>query len=242
MLSQPKKRTLQILLAMLVASLGVVFIRNLIDFPVYYRAGQSLLNGRTDLYAADFALGQVMDYRYPPFFLLIFAPLWLLPYKFAAYLWYLLGVLQIYGCLLILKNLLQLCPIFHHYFALWQRSSSSHFSALCRALFRLEKSRLKGGHLHGFSDNHKTYARISLALFFAEKALEIFSSCRRLLIAIESCAGSFFRLSKKHRVAEDLDSTCSLESGISRVQWTNQSIFQRAIVAKFHDRRLSTTR
>lgn len=107
MLSQPKKRTLQILLAMLVASLGVVFIRNLIDFPVYYRAGQSLLNGRTDLYAADFALGQVMDYRYPPFFLLIFAPLWLLPYKFAAYLWYLLGVLQIYGCLLILKNLLQ---------------------------------------------------------------------------------------------------------------------------------------
>jgi hypothetical protein len=92
--------------AILFAMLGLVFIRNLIDFPVYYAAGQSLLKGRTDLYAADFALGKVMDYRYPPFFILIFAPLWLLPYKVAAYLWYLLSILQITGIIFLLRNLL----------------------------------------------------------------------------------------------------------------------------------------
>ena len=82
-------------LALLVALAGLAFISNLIDFPVYYAAGQSLLGGRTDLYAPDFALGRVMDYRYPPFFLLAFWPLWLLPYKVAAYLWYVGSVAEI---------------------------------------------------------------------------------------------------------------------------------------------------
>src|ERR1043165_9847486 len=84
-------------LSLLVAFAGFAFIRNLIDFPVYYAAGQSLCSGRTDLYAPDFELGRVMDYRYPPFFLLAFWPLWLLPYKVAAYLWYLLGAAEIAG-------------------------------------------------------------------------------------------------------------------------------------------------
>ncbi|HST19675.1 MAG TPA: glycosyltransferase family 87 protein [Blastocatellia bacterium] len=87
-----------------IALLGFVFIRNLIDFPVYYSAGQSLLNGRTDLYSPDFAQGRVMDYRYPPFFLLALVPLWLLPYKVAAYVWYLTAILQIAGCVFILNR------------------------------------------------------------------------------------------------------------------------------------------
>lgn len=82
----------------LVALAGFIFIRNLIDFPVYYAAGQSLLAGRSDLYAGDFARGRVMDYRYPPFFLLSLAPLWTLSYKLAAYVWYILGILQIAVC------------------------------------------------------------------------------------------------------------------------------------------------
>src|SRR5215467_14359111 len=77
---------------------GFIFIRHLIDFPVYYAAGQSLLAGRTDLYSPDFARGPLMDYRYPPFFLIALTPLWLLPYRIAAYVWYLLGVLEIGGC------------------------------------------------------------------------------------------------------------------------------------------------
>ncbi|MEN3332590.1 MAG: alpha,2-mannosyltransferase [Blastocatellia bacterium] len=92
----PKARFMLLVgLAVLVAFAGFAFIRNLIDFPVYYAAGQSLLSHRTDLYAPDFALGQVMDYRYPPFFLLLFWPLWLLPYKVAAYLWYLFSIAEI---------------------------------------------------------------------------------------------------------------------------------------------------
>lgn len=96
-----------VLLTLAVALSGLVFIRNLIDFPVYYSAGQSLLKGRSDLYAADFALGRVMDYRYPPFFLLVFTPLWLLPYKVAAFLWYLFSVFQIATSVVLLRRLLK---------------------------------------------------------------------------------------------------------------------------------------
>jgi hypothetical protein len=83
---------------------GLLFISRLIDFPVYYAAGRSLISGRTDLYAADFARGPVMDYRYPPFFLVALAPLWRLPYNVAAYLWYLVGICSIAGCVYALKD------------------------------------------------------------------------------------------------------------------------------------------
>jgi len=79
----------------LVAVLGVVFVRNLTDFSVYYAAGRSLLSGRTDLYAPDFARGPVMDYRYLPSFILAFAPLSLVPYRLAAWVWHLLDTLAI---------------------------------------------------------------------------------------------------------------------------------------------------
>jgi alpha-1,2-mannosyltransferase len=79
----------------LFAVLGVVFVRNLTDFSVYYAAGQSLLSGRTDLYAPDFARGVVMDYRYLPFFVVAFIPLWHAPYTLAAWVWHLLDTLSI---------------------------------------------------------------------------------------------------------------------------------------------------
>ena len=96
--------------------LGLLFIRNLIDFPVYYAAGQSLISGRTDLYSPDFALGRVMDYRYPPFFLLALTPLWFLPYTLAAYIWYLLSVLEVVGCVLIVVRVF---PSFRESRILW---------------------------------------------------------------------------------------------------------------------------
>src|SRR5258706_10849975 len=89
------------------ALLGFVFIRNLVRFPVYYAAGRSLLSCRTDLYSPDFALGRVMDYRYPPFFLVALFPLWLLPYSVAAYIWYLLSVIEIAGCVVIVRRAFQ---------------------------------------------------------------------------------------------------------------------------------------
>jgi glycosyl transferase family 87 len=103
-MNKPLRRILIIVFALALAGLGFLFVRNLIDFPVYYAAGQSLLSGRTDLYAPDFALGRVMDYRYPPFFIVALLPLWLLPYSLAAYIWYLLSVIQISGCVLIVSR------------------------------------------------------------------------------------------------------------------------------------------
>lgn len=93
-------------LILLAIFLGFIFIRNLIDFPVYYAAGQSLISGRQDLYAADFALGQVMDYRYPPFFLVALLPFWYLPYPVAAYLWYLFSIAQIFALVFVLQKFL----------------------------------------------------------------------------------------------------------------------------------------
>ncbi|HZM86549.1 MAG TPA: glycosyltransferase family 87 protein [Blastocatellia bacterium] len=100
----PSRIILIVACSILVALLGLIFIRNLIDFPVYYAAGSSLLSGRTDLYAPDYALGRVMDYRYPPFFLVALAPLWRAPYELAAYIWYLLSALEIAGCLVIVNR------------------------------------------------------------------------------------------------------------------------------------------
>jgi glycosyl transferase family 87 len=91
-------------LALILALAGLVFIRNLIDFPVYYAAGRSLIAGRADLYAPDFARGAVMDFRYPPFFLVAFLPLWLLPYSAAAYVWYLFSLVQIGICVCALRR------------------------------------------------------------------------------------------------------------------------------------------
>lgn len=93
-----KKRspTLFILVSFVaIVLLGVVFTRNLIDFPVYYAAGQSLIGGRADLYSPDFALGPVMDYRYPPFFLIVLYPLWLVPYSAAAYIWFTMSAIEV---------------------------------------------------------------------------------------------------------------------------------------------------
>jgi hypothetical protein len=100
--SHPIRLLLILVGSIAVGLLGLLFIRNLIDFPVYYAAGQSLISGRTDLYSPDFALGRVMDYRYPPLFLIALMPLWFLPYTLAAYAWYLLSVLEIIGCVLII--------------------------------------------------------------------------------------------------------------------------------------------
>ncbi len=106
-----RRRTLFIAAAIaLVAALGVVFVRNLTDFSVYYAAGRSLLSGRTDLYAPDFARGVVMDYRYLPLFILTFAPLSLAPYTLAAWVWHLLDTLAIVVAVLSITSLFAHVP------------------------------------------------------------------------------------------------------------------------------------
>ena len=87
----------------LFAVAGFRFIGDLVDFPVYYHAGNSLLEGRTDLYAPDFAINEIMDYRYPSFFLVALIPLWMFPYPVAAYIWFLASVLMVFGCVIFVR-------------------------------------------------------------------------------------------------------------------------------------------
>ncbi|SRR6266571_929506 len=103
-MNKTRRISLVLVCVVAIAILGLFVIRNLIDFPVYYAAGRSLIQGRTDLYSPDFAVGRVMDYRYPPFFLIALFPFWLIPYRVAAYIWYLLSVLEIAGCALIITK------------------------------------------------------------------------------------------------------------------------------------------
>jgi Glycosyltransferase family 87 len=66
-------------------------VNHYVDFPVYWHASNSLLNGRQDLYDPTFVWGgtdALMDYRYPPLFLLMFTPLGMLPYTAAGYVWF----------------------------------------------------------------------------------------------------------------------------------------------------------
>lgn len=56
------------------------------DFAVYYSAGSSLLQGRTDLYSPNFANGPVMDFRYPPGSVLLFLPLALFSFPVSVFL------------------------------------------------------------------------------------------------------------------------------------------------------------
>ena len=78
-----------------------------VDFPVYYYAGQSLLAGRTDIYAPGFSWGFLMDYRYPPLFLLLVCPLSLLSYQVAANIWWWLSLAQIVGCVWFVQKLIR---------------------------------------------------------------------------------------------------------------------------------------
>jgi len=104
-MNKTRRISLVLVCVVAIAILGLFVIRNLIDFPVYYAAGRSLIQGRTDLYSPDFAVGRVMDYRYPPFFLIALFPFWLIPYRVAAYIWYLLSVFEIAGCVLIVGRI-----------------------------------------------------------------------------------------------------------------------------------------
>ncbi len=133
-----KRKSLSVLIiisTVLVAAAGLLLLRDFgsdvqnrkkhfFDFEVYYIAGQSLLfgqnsdggQGRTDLYSEDFASGKVMDYRYPPFFLVALIPLWMLPAKPAAVVWLLLSALSIIACALILNSAK---PLDKHKAAVW---------------------------------------------------------------------------------------------------------------------------
>ena len=74
------------------------------DFHVYHTAGNSLYNGRIDLYAPNFGDSAVMDYRYPPFFLFLILPLSLLSYQTAEFAWFWINAAVIFFTVRFIKR------------------------------------------------------------------------------------------------------------------------------------------
>jgi hypothetical protein len=207
----PSRLLSLMLLAVFIAIAGLVFIRNLIDFPVYYAAGQSLLTGRTDLYAADFARGRVMDYRYPPFFLVALFPLWLLPYKVAAYVWYLLSVFQIAACIFFLKNLLKpfvitkkiwllvFCAV-GQYFIIILHYSNAHLLAIfllfASLYFALKKADTKAALLMALAITIKLIPAFMLLYFLLQRRWKYLALVCAFLFALNITPAAYFGFEK----------------------------------------------
>ena len=209
-----KKKARLLLIAILIvaiALLGFVFIRNLIDFPVYYSAGQSLINGRTDLYSPDFAQGRVMDYRYPPFFLLALVPLWLLPYKVAAYVWYLIAILEIAGCVFILNRQtdftqsakaawLIISLVVGQYFVMILHYGNAHLMAVFLLFvsfyFAVRRKNFSAAIAMALAITIKLTPILILPYFALKKRWEFLSLVAALLIAINLAPAAYFGFEK----------------------------------------------
>src|SRR5436309_9296364 len=63
------------------------------DFRVYHYGARGVFDGTRPVYGAASGLGWPMHYRYPPLFLLLFAPFAILPLGLAAAIWVMLKIL-----------------------------------------------------------------------------------------------------------------------------------------------------
>src|SRR5262249_33973381 len=61
-------------------------------FRVYYFGARGVFDGTRPVYGRESGIGWPMHYRYPPLFLLLFAPLATLPLAWGAALWVLLKI------------------------------------------------------------------------------------------------------------------------------------------------------
>src|SRR5437016_2119705 len=72
----------------LIAVLAALYVaRHPMDFRVYYFGARGVFDGTRPVYGRSSGLGWPMHYRYPPLFLLLFAPLAMLPLGLAAAIW-----------------------------------------------------------------------------------------------------------------------------------------------------------
>src|SRR5437899_2942421 len=65
------------------------------DFRVYYYGARGVFDSTRPMYGPASGLGWPMHYRYPPLFLLIFAPFAMLPLAWAAALWVVLKIIAL---------------------------------------------------------------------------------------------------------------------------------------------------
>lgn len=206
------------LLILAAVILAPFFVRNLIDFPVYYAAGQSLLDGRVDLYAPDFALGRVMDYRYPPFFLVVLIPLWMLPYSVAAYLWCVSLAASIGGAFVLVsrafrsprlsaKNWVVVALCVAQYFVMAMHYGNAHLPAtviLFAALyFALERRESLSGALLALAITVKLTPVLLLPYFALKKRWVLLASTGICLVALNAAPAAYFGPKKNIELLRD---------------------------------------
>jgi hypothetical protein len=83
--------------AAVILTLGLVYYaaRHPMDFRVYYYGARGVFEGTRPVYGPASGLGWPMHYRYPPLFLLVFAPFTLLPLAWGAALWVVLKIIAL---------------------------------------------------------------------------------------------------------------------------------------------------
>ena len=79
------------------AVLAYLAARHPMDFRVYYYGARGVFDGTKPVYGVDSGLGWPMHYRYPPLFLLLFAPFAALPLGTSAALWTIFKAIALAG-------------------------------------------------------------------------------------------------------------------------------------------------
>ena len=88
----PAKKILLTATIFAVVVLSYHAYRQPMDFRVYHYGARGVFDGTRPVYGLTSGLGWPMHYRYPPLFLLLFAPFAVLPLGLAAVVWVLLKV------------------------------------------------------------------------------------------------------------------------------------------------------
>ena len=85
------------LTAVVIATLGFAYYaaRHPMDFRVYHYGARGVFDGTRPVYGPTSGLGWPMHYRYPPLFLLLFAPFAILPLGWGAAVWVVLKVVAL---------------------------------------------------------------------------------------------------------------------------------------------------
>ncbi len=82
-----KKVALLLGIAIVAVGFGYYVSQRPMDFRVYYYGARGVFDGTRPVYGPSSGLGWPMHYRYPPLFLLLFAPLAAMPLGLAAAVW-----------------------------------------------------------------------------------------------------------------------------------------------------------
>ncbi|HYP27388.1 MAG TPA: glycosyltransferase family 87 protein [Blastocatellia bacterium] len=211
MTSKQRRSVILLVGLILLALLSLAFTRGLVDFPIYHISGRSLMQGRLNIYAPEFSGGPGMTYRYPPFFLIAFLPMSLLPYPVAAHVWYWLSVLMIGGIVRVVRGLLGSLksrrPVWlvvffavAQYYVMQLRYGNAHllivFLMFASLYFAMRKKDWIAGLLMAFSISIKVTPILVLPYFAIKKRWNYLLAIALFLIPINLMPAGYFGFAK----------------------------------------------